>query len=561
MPDLSGFPRAAWLRAEKLVLEQASVADLGYGDPRGSQWLRTELAGWLARTRGLRADPDDIIVVTGVAQALALLARVLRDLGEIAVEDPGSRGAREELAYWGLRPVPVPVDEHGLRVDALGDLRAVLLTPAHQFPTGVVLAPRRRRDLLDWAAGADALIVEDDYDAEYRYDRAPVPALQASAPGLVAYAGSTSKTLAPGMRLGWLIPPRRLHADLVEAKHASDLGSPALPQLVLARLIASGELEQHIRLVRKRQRSRRDALLRALREHLPAARVQGIAAGLHLLITFPGRPARTRSWRKRSCEPGYSSSRCPGTVSGRGYRGSLWDTPRTPLTSCARPHGGSRRSLTSIGTSLTSRADRSLGRRHALGVGAPVPAGHGPQLADARRPGQDDEEHPADGRKQQGHAERQVTVRAHVRDVYLGAVLQDEDQQEQQDDGEEADRDPQPADPGAPDLVLGQCRRAAARPLRSGLLRCGLLRRGLLRRDHGAGRRRLPAPIPVLRLEFPPWVCGLRFRGHLIPLICGWSTAQLHCPARGRLCIPRRRTVRHIARLRGRSSLRPEHAG
>jgi GntR family transcriptional regulator/MocR family aminotransferase len=211
--------------------------------------------------------------------------------GEIAVEDPGSRGARDDLAYWGLRPVPVPVDEHGLRVGELarGDARAVLLTPAHQFPTGVVLAPQRRRDLLDWAAGADALIVEDDYDAEYRYDRAPVPALHASAPGLVAYAGSTSKTLAPGMRLGWLIPPARLHADLVEAKYASDLGSPALPQLVLARLIASGELEQHIRLVRKRQRSRRDALLLALREHLPSARVQGIAAGLHLLITFPGR--------------------------------------------------------------------------------------------------------------------------------------------------------------------------------------------------------------------------------------------------------------------------------
>ena len=293
VPDLSGFPRVAWLRAEKLVLEQASVADLGYGDPRGSRWLRTELAGWLARTRGLRADPDDIIVVTGVAQALALLARVLRAraVGEIAVEDPGSRGARDELAYWGLRPVPVPVDEHGLQVDDLvrGGLRAVLLTPAHQFPTGVVLAPRRRRDLMDWAAGADALIIEDDYDAEYRYDRPPVPALQASAPGLVAYAGSTSKTLAPGMRLGWLIPPSRLHANLVEAKHASDLGSPALPQLVLARLIASGELEQHIRLVRKRQRSRRDALLHALHEHLPAARVQGIAAGLHLLITFPGR--------------------------------------------------------------------------------------------------------------------------------------------------------------------------------------------------------------------------------------------------------------------------------
>jgi GntR family transcriptional regulator/MocR family aminotransferase len=291
VPDLSGFPRTAWLRAERLVLERASVAELGYGDPRGSGALRAELAGWLARTRGLRAGPDDIIVVTGVAQALALLARVLHEGGhrEIAVEDPGSRGARDDLAYWGLRPVPVPVDEHGLQVGELarGGPPAVLLTPAHQFPTGVVLAPQRRRDLLDWAAGTDGLIVEDDYDAEYRYDRAPVPALHASASGLVAYAGSTSKTLAPGMRLGWLIPPARLHADLVEAKYASDLGSPALPQLVLARLIASGELEQHIRLVRKRQRSRRDALLLALREHLPAARVQGVAAGLHLLITFP----------------------------------------------------------------------------------------------------------------------------------------------------------------------------------------------------------------------------------------------------------------------------------
>jgi GntR family transcriptional regulator/MocR family aminotransferase len=296
VPDLAGFPRAAWLRAERAVLERASVADLGYGDPRGSEWLRAELAGWLARTRGLRAEPDDIIIVTGVAQALALLAQGLRRgggaNGRIAVEDPGSRGSREELAYWGLHPVPIPVDSRGLMVAELTGtgVRGVLLTPAHQFPTGVVLAPGRRRALLDWAAATKALIIEDDYDAEYRYDRAPVPALQASAPGQVAYAGSTSKTLAPGMRLGWLIPPGRLRAGLVEAKHASDLGSPALPQLVLAHLIASGELERHIRGVRKRQRGRRDALLLALREYLPEARVQGVAAGLHLLITFPERP-------------------------------------------------------------------------------------------------------------------------------------------------------------------------------------------------------------------------------------------------------------------------------
>jgi len=296
VPDLSGFPRAAWLRAERTVLQRASVADLGYGDPRGSGRLRTELASWLARTRGLRAEPDDIIVVTGVAQALALLAQALiRGPGregatrEIGVEDPGSRGSRDEFAYWGLRPVPIGVDDHGLIVDQLvrTSLRTVLLTPAHQFPTGVVLGPGRRRRLLDWAVRVDGLVIEDDYDAEYRYDRAPVPALQASVPGHVAYAGSTSKTLAPGLRLGWLIPPARMRASLIEAKHASDLGSPALPQLVLAQLIASGELEQHIRRVRKRQRNRRDALLRALREQLPQARVQGVAAGLHLLITFP----------------------------------------------------------------------------------------------------------------------------------------------------------------------------------------------------------------------------------------------------------------------------------
>src|SRR6516162_3281587 len=147
VPDLSGFPRAAWMRAERVVLEQASVTELGYGDPRGSLALRTELADWLARTRGLRAGPGDIIVTTGVAQALALLARVLRarGVGEIAVEDPGSRGARDDLAYWGLQPVPVPVDEHGMRVGELagGPARAALLTPAHQFPTGVVLAPQR----------------------------------------------------------------------------------------------------------------------------------------------------------------------------------------------------------------------------------------------------------------------------------------------------------------------------------------------------------------------------------------------------------------------------------
>ncbi|HEX8632411.1 MAG TPA: PLP-dependent aminotransferase family protein [Catenuloplanes sp.] len=290
IPDLAAFPRAAWLRAERAVLRDVSAADLGYGDPRGSSALRRALAGWLATSRGVRADPDDIIVVAGVAQSLALLAQTMRARGETAVgvEDPGSRGVRDELTHWGLTPVPIVVDDHGLRVDELerAGPRVAVLTPAHQFPTGVVLSPARRRALLEWARG-DRLVVEDDYDAEHRYDRAPVRALQPYAADHVAHTGSTSKTLAPGMRLGWLVAPRRLRADLIAAKHASDLGSPAIPQLVLARLLTTGEYDRHLRLVRTRQRRRRDAVLAALAEHLPRARVQGVAAGLHLLVMLP----------------------------------------------------------------------------------------------------------------------------------------------------------------------------------------------------------------------------------------------------------------------------------
>ncbi|MGX6606732.1 MocR-like pyridoxine biosynthesis transcription factor PdxR [Micromonosporaceae bacterium Da 78-11] len=291
VPDLSAFPRTAWLRAERAVLAGMNAADLGYGDPGGTPRLRAELVAWLARARGVRADADDVIVVGGVAQALALLAQTLRADGTtaVAVEDPGSRGARDQLTHWGVRVAGIEVDEDGVRVDDLTatGLDVAVLTPAHQFPTGVVLGPARRRALLGWAA-AGGLVIEDDYDAEHRYDRSPVAALQASAPDRVAYTGSTSKSLAPGMRLGWLIAPRRMQPALLAAKHASDLGNPALPQLVLARLLADGGYERHLRTVRTRQRRRRDALLAGLRTHLPQARVAGVAAGLHLLVSMPG---------------------------------------------------------------------------------------------------------------------------------------------------------------------------------------------------------------------------------------------------------------------------------
>ena len=292
VPDLSAFPRGLWLRSERSVLTETAPEELGYGDPRGHPRLREALAQWLARTRGLRSGPDDIVIVSGVAQAMALMAQQLRRDGidRIAVEDPGSRGAIDELTYWGLRPIPIPVDGHGIRVDALAasSAKAAFLTPAHQFPTGVVLAPDRRRELLAWLDTAE-LAIEDDYDAEYRYDRAPVPALHSGAPQRIAYAGSTSKSLAPALRLGWLIPPPHHHAQVVAAKHASDLGSPTVPQLILARLLESGDYERHVRTLRARHRARRDALAGALTAALPGASITGVAAGLHLLLTLPGK--------------------------------------------------------------------------------------------------------------------------------------------------------------------------------------------------------------------------------------------------------------------------------
>ncbi|WP_369248662.1 PLP-dependent aminotransferase family protein [Streptomyces sp. R41] len=294
VPDLTAFPRAAWLRAEREVFGGLSASGFGYGDPRGTPELRRAVAHWLARNRGIRVEPDEVIVVAGTAQALALIGQVLREDGteEIAVEDPGSLGVRQHLRRQGLRTPPVSVDAEGVRVDELGAHRAVLLTPAHQFPTGVVLGGARRRALMRWA-GDGGLIVEDDYDAEHRYDRPPVPALRSMLPERVCYAGSVSKLLAPALRTGWVLAPPRLHDALVSAKRFADLGNAALPQLVLARLMESGELERHLRLLRRRHRRRRDTMITAIRDHLPGAVVHGAAAGLHLLITFEEGPAPT----------------------------------------------------------------------------------------------------------------------------------------------------------------------------------------------------------------------------------------------------------------------------
>ncbi|VVJ20243.1 Transcriptional regulator [Amycolatopsis camponoti] len=285
VPDLTAFPRAAWLRAERAVLEELEPSHFGYGDPRGAPAMRLAVSHWLARSRGIRVDPGEIIVVAGVAQALTLVGEVLRQHGvtEIAVEDPSSLGARQHLHHCGLATPPVPVDDDGLRVGSLS-APAVLVTPAHQFPMGVVLGGDRRRDLMRWAAEG-GIVVEDDYDAEHRYDRAPVPAVRSMLPE-VCYTGSVSKLLAPALRVGWLLAPPRFHDDLVAAKRFADLGNPVLAQLVLARLMETGELERQLRVVRARHRRRRDAMIRTLSSEVPGAVVHGAAAGLHLTITF-----------------------------------------------------------------------------------------------------------------------------------------------------------------------------------------------------------------------------------------------------------------------------------
>jgi GntR family transcriptional regulator / MocR family aminotransferase len=289
-PDVSLFPRQSWAASLRRGLRDAPDARLDYGDPRGAPELRRALAAYLGRVRGVACDPDCVIVTSGMAQGMALVGRTVLARGgrRVGVEDPGSGPGRAQLAATGLEPLPVPVDGEGLRSDALAeaDVDLVLVTPAHQFPTGVVLAPERRATLLEWA-GRGGLVMEDDYDAEYRYDRPPVGAVQGLAPERVVHAGSVSKTLAPALRLGWLVVPEPLVAELARAKAQDDLGTPVIEQLALADFLERGELDRHLRRTRGLYRRRRDALIEALARHLPDVRTSGIAAGLHLVAHLP----------------------------------------------------------------------------------------------------------------------------------------------------------------------------------------------------------------------------------------------------------------------------------
>ncbi|MFC8348855.1 PLP-dependent aminotransferase family protein [Streptomyces sp. NPDC057280] len=279
-PDVGAFPAAAWLRALRRAIATAPSLAYDYGDPRGRIELRTALSGYLGRARGVVAPPERIVITSGYVQGLALLTRVL-DGGKIAMEDPGLAFHREVVRRGGGRVVPVRVDEQGACAGELGDARAVVLTPAHQYPTGVTLHPARRRAVTDWARARGGLIVEDDYDGEFRYDRQPVGALQGMAPGQVVYLGTASKTLGPALRLGWMVLPPHLVDAVADAKLHSDHHTETIGQLALAELIDSHAYDRHVRACRLRYRRRRDQLL----HRLGARRaVRGIAAGLHALV-------------------------------------------------------------------------------------------------------------------------------------------------------------------------------------------------------------------------------------------------------------------------------------
>jgi GntR family transcriptional regulator/MocR family aminotransferase len=234
------------------------------------------------------ADAGRVVVTSGWCQGRTLLCHALVSLGakRIGVEDPCHDEVRVSGASAGLEMVPVPVDGEGLRVDALerAAVDAVLVTPAHQYPTGAVLSGARRGALLDWLRRREVYAVEDDYDAEFRYDRAPVGALQGMDPERIVYAGTASKTLAPAMRLGWLVLPPRLLATVQQQQRLADFGVSRIEQHAFADFLSRGELDRHLRRMRARYRARRDALVEALSEALPEARVHGIRAGLHVTI-------------------------------------------------------------------------------------------------------------------------------------------------------------------------------------------------------------------------------------------------------------------------------------
>jgi GntR family transcriptional regulator/MocR family aminotransferase len=296
VPDLASFPRGDWAWATREACASVAAADLDYGDPRGSGPLREVLAGYLRRVRAADADGGRLIVCTGFAQGVILVLQALAGAGlrRAAFEDPGYGSAETSqvlraVGAKGLEVVPVPVDDLGIDVGALAasGAQVVVITPAHQAPTGVVLAARRRHALVDWARSTGGYIVEDDYDSEFRYDREPVGVLQGLAPAQVFTIGTASKALAPAVRLGWILAPPDLADAVAVQKLISDRGTSTLDQLALAALLRSGRYDRHLRRMRAVYAARRARLVTALGHHAPAVRLTGLAAGFHAVAHLP----------------------------------------------------------------------------------------------------------------------------------------------------------------------------------------------------------------------------------------------------------------------------------
>ncbi|RMI90209.1 GntR family transcriptional regulator [Streptomyces sp. ZS0098] len=313
-PDLASFPRAEWLRATRRALTAAPHDAFGYGDPRGRPELREALAGYLSRVRGVRADPGHVVVCSGFSHGLQLLSQVLR-ARTLAVEPYGLDVHWDLVHRAGLKTAPLARDTLGTRAQDPGDAEAVLLSPAHQFPLGGALLPERRAAVVEWARRTGGLILEDDYDGEFRYDRQPVGALQDLDPGRVAHLGTVSKSLAPGLRLGWMVVPPWLLPDVVD--HGGGRTVSVVEQLALAEFLTSGAYDRQVRAARLRYRRRRDALVKALAAGAPHVRVTGIAAGLHAVLELP--PGTERSVQRSAtwqglAVKGLDSFRHPGVT-------------------------------------------------------------------------------------------------------------------------------------------------------------------------------------------------------------------------------------------------------
>jgi len=287
-PDLAAFPLRGWTAATRRVLAAARPELFGAGDPQGRFELRAALADYLGRTRGVQTSADRVVITGGYHQSVQLIAQVLRSQGATAVawEEPGHSIFRGLVAGAGLDVRPLPVDGGGAVVDALTDEAAAFLTPAHQYPTGVPLDSARRRAVVEWARAQGALVIEDDYDGEFRYDRRPVGAMQPVATCEVVYCGSVSKTLGPGLCLGWLALPSRLVEAFVRAKMETEPFSEGVGQAVLADFVASHAYDRHVRAARLRYGRRRERLVELL-ERFPRLTAHGVPAGLNVLVTLP----------------------------------------------------------------------------------------------------------------------------------------------------------------------------------------------------------------------------------------------------------------------------------